>query len=99
MTTYLMKTLKTAFLGAVFACTAALAQAQTVELGSKINLKLGKDVQAAHASEGKLSLDNGNVQASGAVADGARVGDSKFESSVHGAVAAPAAFVAGMLAN
>jgi hypothetical protein len=93
-----MTTLKIAILstGLMFAVTAA--QAQKAEFGSDVSLNLGKDVKAAHASQGSLDLDDkGNVNAKAGVADGFRVGDSKFQSSVHGSVSAPAAFVAGVL--
>jgi hypothetical protein len=82
--------------GLLFAVTAA--QAQKAEFGSNISLNLGKDVKAAHASRGAIDLDNkGNVNANAEIAEGARVGDSKFQSSVHGSISAPAALVAGAL--
>ena len=84
-------------LGLVFVSTLALAQ--TVEVGSNAELHIGKDVAAAHASHGKAGIENGNVEAGGEVADGGRVGDSKFQSHVHGKVSVPAAYVAGALAN
>lgn len=83
--------------GLMFATT--VAYAQKVEVGSNISLNLGQDVKAAHASHGELGLDGRDAKASAEVGDGLRVGDSKFESHVHGAVSAPAAFVAGVLAN
>jgi hypothetical protein len=77
----------------------AVAQAQSVSFGTNIDLNLGKDVKAAHASQGSVGVQGSNINASGAVADGLRVGDSKFKSGVQGAVSVPAAAVAAALAN
>jgi hypothetical protein len=75
------------------------AQAQSVSFGSDINLNLGKDVKAAHASQGSVGIDGGNMKAGGAIADGVRIGDSKFQSGVKGAVSVPTASVAEFLGN
>ena len=95
MTMKLKKSLAILSTGLMFA--AAAAHAQKAEVGSSVSVNLGKDVKAAHASQGKVDMDNGNLDASGAVADGLRVGDSKFQSNVHGSVSVPAGFVAGAL--
>ena len=56
----LKKSLKIAILSTGLMFAAAAAHAQKAEVGSSVSLNLGKDVKAAHASQGKVGMNNGN---------------------------------------
>lgn len=91
--------MKIALLSASLVLANATAYAQvSVKGGTSVSVNLGDDVKVGHASEFGAGIDDkGTLNAKGAVADGLRVGDSKFKSSVHGEVSAPAAAVGAML--
>jgi hypothetical protein len=98
MNTQWKKLFKVAVVGGGLILASASAHAQSVSFGTNAKVDLG-DVKAAHSSQGSVAVDGSNVNASGSVADGLRVGSSTVTTGVQGAVSVPAAAVAAALAD
>jgi hypothetical protein len=87
-----------AFVAIGIMSSTTIAYAQSASFGTNANLDLG-DVKAAHASKGSVAVNGSNIDASGAVADGLRVGSNKVQAGVQGTVSAPAAAVGALLGD
>jgi hypothetical protein len=88
-----------AAIGSGLMLASATAQAQSVNVGSNVNIDLGKDVKAAHADQVGVGMQGANINANVAAADGLRVGETSLKAGVQGSASVPAAAVAAALAD
>jgi hypothetical protein len=73
--------------------TAASASAQSASTANTAAMKAGSDVAAAHSDQATVGTQSGNPTASGAIADGARVGDNKAITSTNATASTQSASV------